>query len=237
LQLRAAVPPLDQLEVRQAISCAIDRQEVLDAASLGEGTVTGPLTMAAFQLPTDEFLCYERDVERARELMAEAGLEEGFTLKVIASNTEPPTSLEEAQSVQAQLAEIGITVEIEPLELSVYVDRWLAGDFEAAIAQNGGRPDPYTMYARYWQSSGNLNNVAGYSDETLDDLMARGRAETDPDARFEIFAEFQRHLTEMAPWVWLYNGYEYSAQQPYVTGFVPHPSDSLISLAQVRLER
>jgi peptide/nickel transport system substrate-binding protein len=237
LQLRAVVPPLDQLEVRQAISCAIDRQEVLDAASLGEGTVTGPLTMAAFQLPTDEFLCYEKDLERARELMAQAGLEEGFTLHVIASNTEPPTSLEEAQSVQAQLAEIGITVEIEPLELSVYVDRWLAGDFEAAIAQNGGRPDPYTMYARYWQSSGNLNNVAGYIDETLDDLMARGRAETDPDARFEIFAEFQRHLTEMAPWVWLYNGYEYSAQQPYVTGFVPHPTDSLISLAQVRLER
>src|SRR5690606_34684936 len=157
LQLRAAVPPLDKLEVRQAISCAIDRQEVLDTASLGEGQVTGPLTMAAFKLPTDELFCYEKDLARAQELMAEAGVEP-FTLNVIAANAEPPTALAEAQSIQAQLAEIGITVEIESMELGVYVDRWLAGDFQAAVALNGGRPDPYTMYARYWPSTGNLNN-------------------------------------------------------------------------------
>lgn len=237
LQLRAAEPPLDILEVRQAISCAIDRQEVLDVASLGEGRVTGPLTMPAFALPTEDLFCYQKDLDRARELMAAAGMEDGFTLNVIAANAEPPTALSEAQSVQAQLAEINITVEIESLELSVYVDRWLAGDFQAAIALNGGRPDPYTMYARYWQSTGNLNNVAGYIDETLDDLMARGRAETDPAARLEIFNQFERHLTEMAPWVWLYVGYEYTAQQPYVEGFVPSPTDSLISLTQVSLNR
>jgi len=236
LRLRGAVPPLDQLEVRQAISCAIDRQEVLDTASLGEGVVTGPLTMAAFALPTDELFCYQKDLAKARELMAQAGVE-GFTLKVIAANAEPPTAESEATNIKAQLAEIGITVEIESMELSVYVDRWLAGDFEAAIALNGGRPDPYTMYARYWQSTGNLNNVAGYSDATLDELMASGRAETDPEARYNIFADFQRHLAEQAPWTWLYVGYEYTAQQPYVSGFVPSPNDSILSLAQVTLDR
>lgn len=237
LQLRSLAAPMDQLAVRQAISCAIDRQEVLDTASLGEGVVTGPLTMAAFALPTDELFCYSKDLEKAKALMAEAGLADGFTLKVIAANAEPPTALSEAQSVQAQLAEIGITVEIESLELSVYVDRWLAGDFEAAIALNGGRPDPYTMYARYWQSTGNLNNVAGYSDETLDTLMADGRAETDAEARFQIFSDFQKHLAEQAPWTWLYVGYEYTAQQPYVSGFIPSPTDSLLSLTQVTIER
>jgi peptide/nickel transport system substrate-binding protein len=237
LQLRAAEPPLDQLAVRQAISCAIDRQQVVDVASFGEGQVTGPLTMAAFTLPAEELACYERDLDRARELMAQAGLEEGFTLNVIAASAEPPTALAEAQTIQAQLAEINIAVEIESMELSVYVDRWLAGDFQAAVALNGGRPDPYTMYARYWQSTGNLNNVAGYADDTLDELMAAGRAETDPAARYDIFARFQTHLAEQAPWVWLYVGYEYTAHQPYVSGFVPSPTDSLIGLAQVRLDR
>jgi peptide/nickel transport system substrate-binding protein len=236
-QLRAVEPPLDQLEVRQAISCAIDRQEVLDTASLGEGQVTGPLTMPAFALPTDELFCYEKDLDRARELMAQAGMEEGFTLNVIAASAEPPTALSEAQSIQAQLAEINITVEIESLELSVYVDRWLAGDFQAAVAWNGGRPDPFTMYARYWQSSGNLNNVAGYSDETLDQLLADGRSQTEPDARYETFAEFQRYITEQAPWVWLYVGYGYTASQPYLTGFVPSPTNSILGLAQATLDR
>lgn len=239
LQLRSTAPdsPLASLEVRQAISCAIDRQEVVDTASLGEGSVTGPLTMAAYALDPNELFCYQKDLDRARELLAQAGYADGFTLHVIAANAEPPTALSEAQSIQAQLAELNIAVEIESLELSVYVDRWLAGDFEAAIALNGGRPDPYTMYARYWQSTGNLNNVAGYIDPTLDELMAAGRAETDPAARYEIFAQFQRHLAEMAPWVWLYTGYEYTAQQPYVQGFVPYPTDSLVSLAQVTLNR
>ena len=236
-QLNAAREPLDRLEVRQAISCAIDRQEVLDTASLGEGEVTGPLTIPAYRLPVDEFFCYEQDLERARELMAAAGMEAGFTLPVIAATAEPPTALSEAQSIQAQLAEINIQVEIESLELSVYVDRWLAADFDAAVALNGGRADPYTMYARYWTRDGNLNKVAGYIDDTLDSLMAEGRAETDPEARFEIFAEFQRHLVEMAPWVWLYTGYEYTAQQPYVQDFIPMPNDSLYYLNQVRLER
>ena len=135
------------------------------------------------------------------------------------------------------MAEINIQAEIEPLELSVYVDRWLAADFDAAVALNGGRSDPYSMYVRYWTSDGNLATVAGYSDETLDRLMREGRAETDPEARFEIFAEFQRHLVEMAPWVWLYTDYEYTAQQPYVEGFVPMPTDSIYSLAKVTLER
>lgn len=236
-QLNAAREPLNILEVRQAISCAIDRQEVIDTAAFGEGEVTGPLTPPAFQVPTDELFCYTKDLDRARELMAAAGMESGFTLKVIAANAEPPTALAEAQNIQAQLADIGITVEIESLELSVYVDRWLAADFDAAVALNGGRPDPYTMYARYWTTNGNLNTVAGYIDDTLDELMAQGRAETDPEARYEIFAEFQRHITEVAPWVWLYVSPEYTAQQSYVTGFVPNPTDSLVSLSQVMLER
>ena len=234
LQLRAAEAPLD---VRQAMSCAIDRQEVLDTAALGEGRVTGPLTIPAYEVPLDELFCYEQDLERARDLMAEAGYEDGFTLNVIVAQAEPPTALSEAQVIQSQLAEINITVEIESLEFANYVDRWLAADFQAAVALNGGRPDPYPMYVRYWTSDGNFADVAGYGDETLDNLMAEGRVETDPDARYEIFAEFQKHLAEVSPWIWLYTGFEYTAQQPYISGFTPMPTASLYYLSEARIER
>ncbi len=236
LQLNASREPMDKLEVRQAISCAIDRQEVLDTASLGYGEVTGPLTIPAFKVPTSELFCYSKDVAKAKELLAQAGYPDGFTLKVIAASAEPPTALSEAQNIQAQLAEIGIKLEIESLELSVYIDRWLAADFDTAVALNGGRPDPYTMYTRYFTKDGNLLKVSKYVDDTLDSLMAQGRAESDPAKRLEIFTEFQKHLTEMSPWVWLYHDFEYTAQQPYVTGFVPNPTDSLYSFSQVKLE-
>lgn len=235
-QLNASRAPMDKLEVRQAMSCAIDRQQVLDTASLGNGTVTGPLTIPAYLVPTDQFFCYKKDLDKAKQLMAKAGMADGFSMKVIAANSEPPTALSEAQNIQAQLADIGIKLEIESLELNVYVDRWLAGDFDSAVALNGGRPDPYTMYARYWTKDGNLQKVSNYIDDTLDSLMAQGRAETDPKKRYEIFAEWQKHIVEVAPWIWLYNGFDYSAQQPYVKGFVPMPTDSIYSFGQVKLD-
>jgi len=66
------------------------------------------------------------------------------------------------------------------MELNVYVDAWLKGDFDMAVALNGGRADPYTMYNRYWTKTGNLQKVANYIDDTLDSQMQQGRAETDP---------------------------------------------------------
>ena len=237
LQLNASREPLDQLAVRQALSCAIDRQQILDTASLGEGSVTGPLTSAAYAVPAEDYFCYERDVDMARSLLADAGMADGFTISVIAANAEPPTALAEAQTLQAQLAEIGVTVEIESMELGTYIDRWLAADFDGAVALNGGRPDPYTMYSRYWTKDGNLQKVANYIDDTLDELMAQGKVETDPAARYEIFANFQKHLVEMAPWLWLYTGYEYSAQQSWVSGFIPHPGDKLNSFSALTLDR
>jgi peptide/nickel transport system substrate-binding protein len=235
LQLRAAVEPLNILEVRQAISCAINRQEVVDVAALGEGQVTGPLTMPAYRIPTDELFCYEQDVEMARDLMKQAGMEDGFTLPLMVAVAEPPTALSEAQVIQDQLKAINIEIEIESLEFATYVDRWLAADFSAAIALNGGRPDPYPMYSRYWQYDAQFVEVAGYVDDTLDSLMKAGQIETDPAARYEIFAQFQKHLAETSPWIWLYTGYTYTGQQSYVSGFIPTPTGSLYYLKAVQL--
>jgi peptide/nickel transport system substrate-binding protein len=237
LQLRAAVEPLDQLEVRQAISCAIDRQEIVDSAALGEGRVTGPLTMASYALPIDELFCYQQDIERAKELMATAGLEDGFTLDVMLANAEPPVATSIAQVIASQLEAINITVNIDAIEFSAYVDRWLAGDFTAAVALNGGTIDPYTMYARYWQVDARFQETAGYLDDTLDSLMKRGQVETDFDKRYEIFKELQLHLAETSPWIWLYSGYSYTAEQSYVKGWEPTANDAFYFMSSISLER
>ncbi|WP_180901612.1 ABC transporter substrate-binding protein [Martelella soudanensis] len=233
LQLNAEEGAMAELKVRQAISCAIDRQDVLDAALLGEGKVTGPLTMPAFATDPSELFCYTQDLDKARALMKEAGFADGFSAKVMAATGEPPTAASEAQVIQSQLAEIGIDLDIEMMELNVYIDRWLKGDFDMAVALNGGRTDPYTMYNRYWTKDGNLNHVAHYIDDELDTLMNEGRVETDPAKRKEIFAEFSKHITEVSPWVWLYTGYSYTASTDKVSGFEATPTGSLYGLSAV----
>jgi peptide/nickel transport system substrate-binding protein len=235
LQLNPSRPPMDVLEVRQAISCAVNRQEVLETALVGEGEVTGPLTMPAYASDPSTLFCYEQDVERAKELMAEAGFPDGFSAEVIAATGEPPVASAEAQVLQSQLAEIGIELEIELMELNVYVDRWLAADFDMAVALNGGRPDPYPMYNRYFTKDGNLLNVSNYVDDTLDSLMQQGRVETDPEKRKEIFQQFEAHLVEMSPWIWLSKPNIYTAQRDTVSGFESSPTGSLFGLTELTI--
>ena len=235
LQLNPARKPMNELAVRQAISCAVDRQAVLDTASLGEGKVTGPLTMPFFASDPNSLFCYQRDVEKAKKLMADAGMADGFTATVIAATGEPPTAAAEAQVLQSQLAEIGVKLDIKMMELNVYVDTWLKGDFDMAVALNGGRPDPYTMYNRYWTKNGNLQKVSNFADDGLDKLLQEGRAETDRDKRKAIFTDFEKQLAEKSPWVWLYTSYGYTVQQKNVKGFVPMPTGSLASLGKVTI--
>jgi peptide/nickel transport system substrate-binding protein len=235
LQLNPSRAPMDNLKVRQAMSCAINRQEIIDAALAGEGAVTGPLTMPAFAQDPSTLFCYEQDLEKAKALMAESGVD-GFTAKVIAATGEPPVAASEAQVLQAQLAEIGVNLEIELMELNVYVDRWLAGDFDMAVAQNGGRADPYPMYNRYFTKDGNLLKVSNFVDDTLDTLMKQGQAETDPAKRLEIFQQFETHLVEQAPWLWLSTGYSYTAQQKTVSGYEGSPTGTLYGLTKVSIQ-
>ena len=233
LQLNPARTPMTELGVRQAISCAIDRQEILDTASLGEGNVTGPLTMPAYANDPSNLFCYNRDVEKAKQLLADAGYPDGFKATIIAAAGEPATAAAEAQVIQSQLGEVGIELEIKMMELNVYIDAWLAADFDMAVALNGGRADPYTMYNRYWTKTGNLQKVSNYVDDTLDGLMQQGRVETNIEARKEIFGKFEQHLAEMSPWVWLYTSNGYTVERKNLEGFDPSPTGSLFSLSAV----
>jgi peptide/nickel transport system substrate-binding protein len=228
--------PLGDQQVRQAIACAIDRETLVDNAVFGEGAITGPFTAPAWAGdPYDGLPCDGRDVEVAQQLLEDAGHGDGFTLETIVITGEYETAIDEAQAVQSQLSDIGVDLDLEQLETNVYVERWLEADFDAAVALNGGRPDPHHMYARYFTSGGNLNHVATHSSDSLDELFAEGLAETDEAARQEIYAQISRELLEASPWAWLFTGFEYRVLQPEVEGFTPMPTGSLKSLRQVQL--
>ncbi|HAJ35425.1 MAG TPA: ABC transporter substrate-binding protein [Chloroflexi bacterium] len=236
LQLNASRPQFADQRVRLAISCAIDRQQVLDTASLGEGEVTSPATPPNYRAPLDQLECYTPDIARAKQLLADAGVSD-LEFTVIAAADEPPTAVSEAQNIQAQLEAIGVKMNIETLELGVYVDRWLKGDFDAAVALNGGNPDPDNMFFRYWHSTGNLNKVANYSSPELDALLEEARSTTDIAKRQELYLQIQKMLAEAAPWVWLYVGYEYRVMQPDVLGYTPLSNGSTVYLRETYLNR
>jgi peptide/nickel transport system substrate-binding protein len=236
LQLNARNKPLDNLDVRLAVQCAIDRQQVLDTAALGEGAVVGPITSPAYKSDPASRPCPTRDVAKAKTLLAQAGYANGLTIKAIVSTGEYATSVNEAQNLQAQLKDAGITLQLETLESGAYVDRWIAGTFDAAVALNGGRPDPDGMYGRYFTSTGNLNKVAGYSSPELDQLFAQGKATADPAQRRPIYTQISNLLENNAVWIWLFSSYNYTATTAGVKGFTPMANGSLSLLREASLD-
>jgi peptide/nickel transport system substrate-binding protein len=101
------------------------------------------------------------------------------------------------------------------------------------VAQNGGRPDPYPMYNRYFTKNGNLVKVSNFVDDELDNLMQQGRVETDPAKRKPIFQQFEQRLAEQAPWVWISTTTTYTANLDSVKGYEVNPSGTLFQLSKV----
>ncbi|OIQ72861.1 putative D,D-dipeptide-binding periplasmic protein DdpA precursor [mine drainage metagenome] len=229
LMLNARSPQLQDLNVRLAIQCAVDRQGVLNTAALGEGSVTGPITSPAYKSNPNARPCPKRDLAKAKAYMAASG-KTNIKLTTIVSQGEYATALAEAQTLQSQLKDIGINLDLQVTDIATYVNRWLAADFDAAIALNGGRVDPDTMYKRYFTSTGNLNKIAGYSSPTLDALFEKGRSTDNVKARKAIYNQVSAELENNAVWIWMFTAYDYSVATKKLKGYAPMANGSLQNL-------
>src|SRR5256884_4928207 len=126
---------LREARVRRAISGAVAGSQVMRVATAGFGRLTAPATapMKQWQLPEEVWMKYYKpDVEKAKRLMAEAGVASGFTVKCMVIPTFP-TMVSGAPVIAAQLKRIGITMEIENVEYAIWIKRWLAHDFDMTI--------------------------------------------------------------------------------------------------------
>ncbi len=230
--------PLDNLKVRQAIAYAIDRKAIIDAVAFGEGEVTGPIAPALsnYALPTSQYPLYTRDVAKAKQLLQEANVGPvSFTM--LTQTTEPAYAKDVAQLVQQQLAEIGVTMKIETLEFTQWVDRWLKADFDMAPGLNGGGPDPDFYVYRYFTNDGNLNFVTSYQNAVSSDAIKTARATTDVAKRKDLYTTAQKELVNGVPFIWLFVGRDYNATLPTTKGFIHLPTGSVIYLRQTWLDK
>jgi peptide/nickel transport system substrate-binding protein len=231
-------PPFDNLKVRQAIAYAIDRKAIIDAVAFGEGEVAGPIApaLANYALPTSQYPLYTRDVSKAKQLLQEANVGPvSFTM--LTQTTEPAYAKNIAELVQAQLAEAGITMKIETLEFTQWVDRWLKADFDMAPGLNGGGPDPDFYLFRYFTDDGNLNFVTSYKNPVSSNAIKEARATTDAARRKELYTTAQKELVNGVPFIWLYVGRDYNATLPTTKGFTHLPNGSVIYLRQTWLDK
>ncbi|MFD1363470.1 glutathione ABC transporter substrate-binding protein [Lentibacillus salinarum] len=198
--------PFDDKRVRQAISMAVDKEEIIEGIYNGVGIpATKPLAPSMFG--NDESVeGLEHDPEQAQELLAEAGYEDGFETTIWTNDNEQRVDI--AVTVQSQLEDIGIDVEIEELEWGAYLERTANGEHDMFVLgwSNATADADYGMYPLYHSSQhGDPGNQTFLDNEGVDELLEEARRETDPDAREELYSEAQELLVEQAPMIYLHH--------------------------------
>ena len=195
LGLNASRPPFDRYEVRRAISLAIDRKDVVDGAMFGAGTPISTFFPPGRPDSYDGFALSPHDPAKARRLLAEAGLGRGFRARLAV----PPTEYarRSAEIVRAQLAAVGVIVEIEPIEWAQWLSQVLVNrDYDMTIVSHT-EPDDLDFFAR-------KPNYFGYDRPAFDAAVAAMREAKTTEERFRHAIDAQRMLAEDAAAIFLF---------------------------------
>ena len=193
--------PFDNVLVRRAINCLVDKQAVIEVAANGQGAVCTGMLASPFPGVTDEG-ADEHNVSLALSLFEQAGVDPtqlSFTCMAYTDATRRA-----AEVIQGCLFEAGITMDIESLDFAAWLSRLLEGDYETAIAGYSSS-DVLTCIKGMWHSSSiNAANSARISDPELDALIDRAQQTIDEDARLALIRQVSVRLNQACPVVPLY---------------------------------
>jgi len=196
--LNNKVKPFDDVRVRQALYYAVDRQLISDMLFNGQSHIIGthmiPAASKYYNAATENV--YSVDLDKAKELLKEAGLENGFEFTITVPNNYAPHE-GTAQIIADCLEKVGITANINLVEFTtwysdVYVDR----NYEATVVAVDGTLAPSSWFSKNLSTAS--NNFTNYSNEEFDKTYQAALAETDLDAKVAYYKQLQQILADDA---------------------------------------
>lgn len=232
--------PFDDPLVRQAFNHAIDKQALVDAFYEGRAEVAKNPIPPVISGYNDSIEGYEYDPERAKELLAEAGLPDGFEMELYAMPVPRPympDGQKVAEAIQKNLADVGVTAEIVSFEWATYLEKAANGEADAFLlgwTGDNGDADNF-LYALLDQDNVGTNNYTYYENQELHDILIQAQSEVDEEVRNDLYMQAQEIIHEDAPWVPLAHSTPLLAGGDNVVNFKAHPTGS-DKLSSVDLE-
>ncbi|MCM3339499.1 ABC transporter substrate-binding protein [Paenibacillus sp. MER TA 81-3] len=217
--------------VRQALTYGLDRQQIVDAVYQGYADVIDiPQSKESWSY-TDEVTKYNFDLEKAKQLLDEAGWtvgadgmreKDGKKFKIIFTAT-TPNEVNDAiiPIAQANYKELGIEFIAEQMDFNAAIEKRKKGDFDMMFLAWGLTPDPQSS-ENVFKTGGSQNDI-GYSNAKLDELFTKAGKEVDIEKRKPIFKEIYQELNEDLPYIYLYQRRDMWATNARIQGFDMSP--------------
>jgi peptide/nickel transport system substrate-binding protein len=220
--LNTTRPPFDNKALRQAVTYAIDNEAIVRGVWLNVGVpANGPISPSSWAYD-DTIKPVKRDLAAAKAKLAEGGMPSGFTFSFNTDNT--PLSVQEAEVVKAQLAEAGITMNVNVLDGARLLAEGNGKTFQASSYAWSGRPDPDGNTFQFFHTTpGTSLNWSGFSNAQADELLEKTRQVSDHGERKKLYSQLIGILREEAPAVFIIHPIEPKAFSPKVQGYPAIP--------------
>ncbi|HUY20265.1 MAG TPA: ABC transporter substrate-binding protein [Candidatus Binataceae bacterium] len=223
LGMNCQMAPFTDVRVRQAFNYAINKRKLI-AILNGRGVVAHGVMPPALPGYDPGLTGYAYDPERARQLLAAAGVSHGLApeLWLLADQTE----LMVGQSLQQDLALVGVNLTLKPIALAPLLEAvrqpntvpFMAFGWEADF------PDPSNFLSvLFSRSQWGANNDTFYYNPRVDALLREAAPVTDLQKRYALYQQAEKIIVADAPWVFLYHPVAYVIHQPWVHDFVLNP--------------
>jgi len=206
-----AVPQLADVNVRQAINYAIDRSAIMKVTGLGEvaGNYFAPSYFGDDFVEGHEGAA--QDLDKAKEYLAKSGYPDGFTIKLQA----PTMYMKAATVIQSELAEIGITVEIDEVDASAWVNNLISGNFELGCVTYGNMINDISgFYAMY--EPGGVLDLCHTEDGTIYDGLTNAFTKYGAE-RHELLSGVADYCDEFLPYIGVFFVSSYCAYNSSLT--------------------
>lgn len=226
ISLRVDQEPFNDVRVRRALNIGIDQQAILDAVMGGQGKLLNfPFNAdwTGYYQPIEELSpagqeLFTYDPEKARQLLAEAGFENGFEFDVIV-NSNNQTHMEIMPMVQAYYDMIGVKMNIRPMEVGAYQAQRREESRTAAYMIDNGSGTPIVVLRKSFLT-GQAWNPSFFSDPKFDADFQLASQEVDEEKRIVMLRELNRRIIEDdVPHVWLPTQAVFSAWWPWVKNY------------------
>ncbi|MEM9903316.1 MAG: ABC transporter substrate-binding protein [Pseudomonadota bacterium] len=213
--------PFDDPRVMRALRMATDGPAVIERALRGNATEGDHTHVADIHPEWADLGTWERDVEGAKALLAEAGYPDGIDIPEFYVKTQPTWELDVAQVLVEDWAEAGIRAQIQTLPASSFWDRWT--DYPFSLTAWGHRPLGMMVLGLAYRS-GVPWNESSFSNARFDELMDQIEGTVDPDLQKEIMGELMTIMREDGPIVQPFFMQVANAYHNRVQGIEMHPT-------------
>ena len=231
LALNMDKKPFDNIKVRQAIAYAINKKGLIKGVYNGYGEAAKnpmPPTLWGYN---DDIKDYDYSIQKAKQLMKEAGLEKGFTTTLWAMPVPRPympDGRKVAEALQGDLAKINIKAKIVSYDWGTYLEKTQNGAHDMALlgwTGDIGDPDNFLNVLLSTEAANKpARNISFYRNKESDSLLTAARRETDQEKRAELYKKAQAIIHQESPLIPLAHSVDIVPVQSSVKGFVLDPT-------------